>query len=106
MAIDISKLNATELDALIADAAKRRAALNPPVSMEPSTKEGAMMGFVCSDPRFFVNETPMHGGVLLRIRAPGHGWLGYHLPHHSAMQLADLLRQWSRDPSAAPKARQ
>lgn len=102
MGIDVSKLSAAELDELIAEASKRRATLEPAVAAEPETMTNAPLPVVASDPRFWVNEAPMHGGVILRIRDPGVGWRGYYYPHSSALQMSDLLRRWSRPDSAPP----
>lgn len=85
---DISALTAAELDALIAEAAKRRATLAPPVGT--TNPQGEIQAI--SDPRWFLTAVP--GGTLLQLRDPGHGWLNYHIPANTrALLLAFLLQQ-------------
>ena len=85
---DISTLTAAELDALIAEAAKRRATLVPAVAA--TNPQGEIQAI--SDPRWFLTAVP--GGTLLQLRDPGHGWLNYHIPSNTrALLLAFLLQQ-------------
>ncbi|MEO8135017.1 MAG: hypothetical protein ABI831_13670 [Betaproteobacteria bacterium] len=85
---DISALTAAELDALISEAAKRRATLTPAVPV--ANPQGEIQAI--SDPRWFL--TSMPGGTLLQLRDPGHGWLNYHIPATTrALLLTFLLQQ-------------
>ena len=85
---DISTLSATELDALIAEAARRRATMTPPVSA--ANPQGEIQAI--SDPKWFLTSVP--GGTLLQLRDPGHGWLNYHIPATTrALLLTFLLQQ-------------
>jgi hypothetical protein len=88
MAIDVSSLNASELDQLIDSATKRRATLAPPV---PATNPQGEIQAI-ADPKWFLTSVP--GGTLLQIRHPGHGWLNFHIPTLSrAFLLSFLLQQ-------------
>ena len=85
---DISTLNAADLDALIAEAARRRATLAPAVPV--ANPQGEIQAI--SDPRWFLTSVP--NGTLLQLRDPGHGWLNYHIPATTrALLLTFLLQQ-------------
>jgi hypothetical protein len=85
--------SAMEIEQLIADLSRARAMMQPEVPRDP---EQSFQVEARLDPRFFVNEAPDHGGVLLRLRDPGLGWLAFWLPWNEAGAMAALLDQWSR----------
>lgn len=87
MAVDISKMDVVELDALIATAAQRRAQLEPEVPKEvPKHAYGEM------DPRwntFLDGET-----TILQFRHSGLGWITFGIPPNERVHLLTvLLRQ-------------
>ena len=85
--IDVSKLVATELDELISEAAKRRAALQPAVPNDPPKQVDALF-----DPRWFT--VLQDENTILQIQHPGFGWITYVIPpHERANLLTVLLRQ-------------
>ena len=96
MTIDVSSLQAAELDQLIEAATKRRAALAPPI---PATNPQGEIQAI-SDPKWYLTSVP--GGTLLQIRHPGHGWLNFHIPALSrAFLLSFLLQQALIEPAHA-----
>jgi len=96
MTIDVSSLQAAELDQLIEAATKRRAALSPPI---PATNPQGEIQAI-SDPKWYLTSIP--GGTLLQIRHPGHGWLNFHIPTLSrAFLLSFLLQQALIEPAQA-----
>jgi hypothetical protein len=97
--IDLSNLSAAELDDLIARAAKRRQALQPPVALEPPQTSEATI-----DPAW---RSLMHGAnTVLQLRHLGLGWVTAILPpHERANLLTAFLRQAlsvSMPPATAP----
>src|SRR5436190_14261637 len=96
MSIDVSTLDAAQLDALIEAAVKRRATLNPPVAA--TNPQGEIQAI--ADPKWYL--TSVAGGTLLQIRHPGHGWLNFHIPTLSrAFLLSFLLQQALIEPAQA-----
>jgi len=83
MSIDISQLSAAELDELIAQAAARRATLEPAQSAQPPEKAEAIV-----HPAW--HTSPLPNGVLFMLRHPGLGWLGFVLPHEHRVHLLSL----------------
>jgi hypothetical protein len=84
MKIDVSNLNADELDELIREAAMRRSQLQPTVSKERPTAFG-----VVKDPSWYT--FPTRNETILQIRSPGHGWLAFQLPASDRAHLLSLL---------------
>jgi hypothetical protein len=102
MTIDISQLSAAELDELIAQAAVRRATLEPAQSAQPPEKVEAIV-----NPAW--HTSPLPNGVLFMLRHPGLGWLAFVLPHEHRVHLVSLWLHQSllfkpADPAAAPVA--
>lgn len=87
MSIDLSTMDAAELDKLIEQAAQRRESLQPEVAQERPT--GAIAAV--SGPAWYVE--PLHGGTALQIRHPGFGWLAFVIPAEHRAQLLGLLLQ-------------
>ena len=87
MPIDISNLTAPQLDELIANAAKLRQALQPPVSLEPPQTSEATI-----DPAW---RSLVHGAnTILQLRHLGLGWVTVIFPpHERANLLSAFLRQ-------------
>jgi hypothetical protein len=85
--IDLSNLSASELDELIASAAKLRQAMQPPVALEPPETTEATI-----DPAW---RSLMHGtSTILQLRHLGLGWVTVILPpHERANLLTVFLRQ-------------
>jgi hypothetical protein len=94
--IDLSSLSAAELDELIANAAKIRQALQPPVSLEPPQTSEATI-----DPAW---RSLMHGpSTVLQLRHLGLGWVTVILPPHERASLLTLfLRQALAVPAGQP----
>lgn len=84
MNIDLSALSASELDELIAEAADRRANLNPEVSLEPPQSVARVMHFAA-------RATKTVDGTLLQLRHPGLGWVAFQLSPEVRAELAKLL---------------
>ncbi|TLY51454.1 MAG: hypothetical protein E6K53_07470 [Gammaproteobacteria bacterium] len=82
MNIDLSALDATQLDALIAAAAKRRAELGPQSEQPPQQCEAVL------NPAW--HTSPLPNGVLMMLRHPGMGWLAFVLPHEHRVHLTSL----------------
>lgn len=87
MTLDLSTLSAAELDALIAEAAERRAQMAQDVPHE--RPEGAVTAK--GNPAWYV--TPGPGGTLLQICHPGLGWLAFVIPPVERGVLVGLLLQ-------------
>ncbi|MEP6939638.1 MAG: hypothetical protein ABI846_07730 [Rudaea sp.] len=83
MDIDLSPLNAEQLDALIDAAAKRRAELAPAIALQPPPQCEAIV-----NPAW--HTAPLPTGVLFMLRHPGFGWLGFALPHEHRVHLSTL----------------
>jgi hypothetical protein len=91
MAIDISKLNAAELDELIAEAAERRLDMKPYISYELPRSIGAIF-----DPRWV---THLHGeNTILQLRHPGRGWVAFAFPPHEGAHLLSLFLRFALAP--------
>jgi len=96
MDIDLSTLDAEQLDALIFAAAKRRGELAPAHPSQPPSQCEAIV-----NPAW--HTAPMASGVLFMLRHPGFGWLGFALPHEHRVHLSTLwLHQSLLHQSAAP----
>lgn len=95
MSIDLSNLDAAELDALIARAAQRRAELSPPVSMDVPRYSYAFV-----DPRWYINA--VEGGTLLYIRHPGLGWMSFCFPPNETANVIRTLRNLTEGNTSAP----
>ncbi len=83
MAIDLSNLSVEQLDELIVAAAKRRAELEPAISMQRLRNARQYL-----NPAW--HTAPLPNGVLFMLRHPGAGWLGFALPHEHRVHLATL----------------
>src|SRR5664279_1771130 len=83
MDIDLSTLNAEQLDALIAAAARRRAELAPVHAIQPPAQCEAIV-----NPAW--HTAPIPSGVLFMLRHPGLGWLGFALAHEHRVHLSTL----------------
>ena len=88
MTIDLSKFTATELDKLIADAAKLRANIQPnAVGERPETVDAVI------DPAWFV--APVQDGTIMQITHPSFGWLAFFIPAKERAALLSFLLQQS-----------
>ena len=88
MKVDLSKLNASELDELIAEAATRRASMQPEHSKAPPNTMQAIV-----DPAWFTVSIPnSKGHAGFNIRHPGLGWLAFAIPPH---EIANLIKFWA-----------
>lgn len=88
MTIDLSKLTATELDKLIADAAKLRTNMQPnAVGERPETVDAVI------DPAWFV--APVKDGTVMQIAHPSFGWLAFFIPAKERAALLSFLLQQS-----------
>lgn len=93
------ELDAPALSKLIAGLARARAAMVPVVPADiPKDK----LVDAAPDPRYFVSQEPMRGGVMLSIRHPGFGWVSFHFLHAEVQTMIGLLSQWSVSPDAPP----
>jgi len=96
--IDISKLSATELDQLIADAAKQRSKSEPQIPNEPpesgeSTVDPAWRSFMSDE------------YTVLLLRHTGLGWVSFMFPPHERAHILSLfLQQALAKPAEAPAA--
>ena len=96
MKVDLSELNATELDELIIQAAKLRASMQPEISKEPPKEAEAIV-----DPMWFTSSIPnSNGHAGFSVRHPGLGWLGFAIPPH---ELANLIKFWAETLATAAK---
>jgi hypothetical protein len=87
MPIDISNLNAAELDDLIDRAAKRRGTLQPAVT--DAQPQGEIQATF--DPKWYI--TGMTNGTLLQIKDPGRGWVNFLIaPASRAVMLTHMLQ--------------
>jgi hypothetical protein len=85
-------LQAAELDAIIARLGEARAVMSEPVTAQPPPDTG-MRELVVIDPRWRT-DPPLHadlGGIILRLRHLGFGWLTFILPYHEALSLGRWL---------------
>ena len=94
---DLSELTAEELDALIAEAANRRATLVPANSQLRPTSV-----FPVHDPRWYVQ--PVAAGTLVQIDHPGLGWLAFTIPPAARLQLMTYLLQQAMPATPEPPA--
>ena len=95
MPIDISNLTAPQLDELIANAAKLRQALQPPVSLEPPQTSEATI-----DPAW---RSLVHGAnTILQLRHLGLGWMTVILPPHERANLLSVFLRQALSISLAP----
>jgi hypothetical protein len=93
--IDLSSLSATELDELIANAAKLRQAAQPPVALEPPQTSEATI-----DPAW---RSLMHGAnTVLQLRHLGLGWVTVILPPHERANLLSVFLRQALSVSVAP----
>lgn len=84
MSIDISGLDATELEALIMRIAQRRAQLDPAVpNILPRYTYGQ------SNPQWFISTKDTE--LLLHLRDPGIGWMTFLLPSPEALNMGKVL---------------
>ena len=84
---DLSEMSAAELDALIAEASKRRAALEPRVAGQPPDALDASM-----NPAWSISLVEQ--GSMFRVRHPGLGWMAFLIPAtERAILLSALLQQ-------------
>lgn len=96
MTIDISGLNAQELERLILDASERRSQLEPKIQANAPTKFHALEG-----PRWYSFRNGEY--TILQLRHPGLGWLAFALPAPSRAHLLRLLLdQQLLEPADAP----
>ena len=94
MPIDVSKLTLAELEDLIARAAKRRSAMNPPIT--DAQPQGELQATF--DPKWYI--TGVANGTLLQIKDPGHGWLNYIIAPASRTVLLSHMLQHALMPPA------
>jgi hypothetical protein len=93
--IDLSRLSATELDELIASAAKLRQGMQPPVALEPPQTSEATI-----DPAW---RSLMHNGnTILQLRHLGLGWVTVILPPHERANLLTVFLRQALSVSAVP----
>lgn len=94
--MDITKLNADELDTLINAALKRRVELKAgAVEPRPTEKVEAV-----HNPAWHV--TPAQVGTILQIHHPLYGWVGFIVPPAERATLLGFLLQQALIPIAAP----
>ncbi len=98
MTIDITHLSTTELDELIARAAKRRSSLAPAVT--DAQPQGEIQATF--DPKWYI--TGVTNGTLLQIKDPGHGWLNYIIAPASRAVLLSHMLQHALLPQVPPSA--
>lgn len=97
--IDVTQLSASELDELIAEAAARRATLQPPPPMQAPKQAEAIV-----NPHWFT--CLVEPGTLLQLRHPGLGWLSFVIgPNERAHLLGILLNQALFRPAADTSAK-
>ena len=95
MPIDISGLDATELEALIMRAAQRRSQLAPAVP-----KELPMYTCGIGDPLWFISI--QDGQVRLHLRDPGTGWTTALLPLSEALNMGKVLIKSAEEIATPP----
>lgn len=59
-----------------------------PTELEPNAKIAALI-----NPYWKITPAPNQDGVVLAIRHPGAGWMGFYLPSSSAQHLKKLLNE-------------
>jgi hypothetical protein len=100
------KLEASELDAVLAVLGEARALMRDKVPVAAPDVRGAREVMIL-DPAWRTTP-PMHpslSGIILRLRHIGFGWLTFLLPHHEAQTLGDwLTRNSQRQSSDAAKS--
>jgi hypothetical protein len=88
-------IQAAELDLIIAKLGEARAVMSEPVSARPPQETGTKeLGVI--DP-MWRTDPPLNeglGGIILRLRHLGFGWLTFILPHHEARSLGRWLRDY------------
>jgi hypothetical protein len=95
--LDISQLTAPQLDELIANAAKLRQAMQPPVSLEPPQTSEATI-----DPAW---RSLVHGAnTILQLRHLGLGWVTVILPPHERANLLSVFLRQALSMALAPAA--
>jgi hypothetical protein len=85
-------IRAAELDVIISKLGETRAVMSEPVSARPPQETGTRE-LVVIDPMWHT-DPPLHeglGGIILRLRHRGFGWLTFILPHHEARSLGRWL---------------
>jgi hypothetical protein len=80
ISIDLSQLDASELDELMAKAAERRALLEPAHAFQAPAEAEAII-----DPAWYTGL--IEPGTLFQVRHPGYGWLSFVIPPNERAQL-------------------
>lgn len=89
--IDISKLSAAELDQLIADAARRRATLEPGIPSDPPAQRA-----IVGHPNWTIEQDPRkRGDLIFGFRHPGLGWVYIALPPQHRNHILSWLLQYA-----------
>jgi hypothetical protein len=86
-----TRLDAADVDRLIAVLSQLRTAMTPPVARTIAA-DALPVGPV--DPLWAVPGTSPRPGKLLAIRHPGHGWLTFQFPPVEAAKLGSALIGW------------
>ena len=96
--MDLSKMDAAELDDLIAKAAKSRAKLKPAVPNDPP--KGPVNAL--NNPRWF---SVLQGDItVLQVQHPGLGWITWLLPTEERANLLSVLLRQALAPTSAKVA--
>ena len=90
-------LDAAELDLVLTKLSEARALMREPVPAQPLQEPGTRE-LVVLDP-MWQTDPSFHGslgGIILRLRHLGFGWLAFLLPHHEAFALGRWLCDYER----------
>ncbi len=83
------KLDAEQVDNMLANLGEFRAHLKPPVQSDWAP--GQLVGAV-PDPRWVTEPDVMEGNSILHVRDPRYGWLHYLIPREEARKLVSFLQ--------------
>lgn len=87
-----ASLDAAGLEDLIRQLAMARAAMSPPVPMNPEDMIGGSAASLVQDATSLAAEPPRSDGqVTLRLRSEGLGWIGWRLHADHCHALRDFL---------------
>lgn len=86
------RLDADAVDEFIANLARMRAAMQPPIPLDADPDPGALMQ-VSPTGRWYAQELDNYPGLALGLLHPGHRWVWIALPWARVRELAGLLQR-------------
>jgi hypothetical protein len=93
------KLDASDIDGLIAALAEFRSNMTPEISSTLSS--GSFQSIV--DPLWNALASPLLPGKIVAVRHPGYGWVGFQFPSDEAAKLGAFLSDQSTGGSSNPQ---